>query len=276
MTGIAEDPHTFFMGVTGGGVWKTDDAGHHWTPIADDYLTTGNIGAIDVADSDPNVDLRGHRLRLHPGERLRGPGRLEDPWTAGTVGPSSGLPESGAIGSSGRSPQDPDLVYVAALGHPFGKNPERGVYRSQDGGATWENVLFLNDSTGAVSLAMDPSNPRIIYAGMWRAERKPWTLISGGPEGGLYKSTDGGDSWDEAGRRASGGDRREGHGDRLPGEPGSGLGPWWKPNRETDSTGPMTPARAGPSYHGGSNLTGGPSTTTTCTPIPGTKTRSTS
>jgi photosystem II stability/assembly factor-like uncharacterized protein len=108
-----------------------------------------------------------------------------------------GLPESGAIGSLVIHPRDPDLVYVAALGHPFGKNPERGIYRSSDGGQSWENVLFLNDSTGAVSLSMNPHNPRIIFAGMWRAERKPWTLISGGPEGGLYRTKDGGDTWEK-------------------------------------------------------------------------------
>jgi photosystem II stability/assembly factor-like uncharacterized protein len=106
-----------------------------------------------------------------------------------------GLPESGAVGSLVVHPDDPELVYVAALGHPFGRNEERGVYRSRDGGASWEHILFLNDSTGAVSLAMNPHNPRIIYAGMWRAERKPWALISGSPEGGVYKTTDGGDTW---------------------------------------------------------------------------------
>lgn len=198
VTGIAEDPHTFFMGVTGGGVWKTDDAGHHWTPIADEYLTTGNVGALDVADSDPNVIYVGTGSACIRGNVSVGRGVWKtmdggDSWTF------AGLPESGAIGSLVVHPDDPDLVFVAALGHPFGKNPDRGVYRSKDGGNSWENVLFLNDSTGAVSLAMEPGNPRVIYAGMWRAERKPWTLISGGPEGGLYKSVDGGDSWKKLG-----------------------------------------------------------------------------
>lgn len=198
VTGIPEDPHTFFMGVTGGGVWKTDDAGHHWTPIADEYLNVGNVGAIDVADSDPNVIYVGTGSACIRGNVSVGRGV----WRSLDGGDSwdfAGLPESGAIGSLAIHPKDPDLVYVAALGHPFGKNPERGVFRSRDGGASWENVLFLNDSTGAVSLAMDPGNPRIIYAGMWRAERKPWTLISGGFEGGLYKTTDGGDTWEKLG-----------------------------------------------------------------------------
>lgn len=194
VTGIPEEPHTFFFGGTGGGVWKTEDAGHHWTSIADDYLTAGAVGALDVADSDPNVIYVGTGSACIRGNVSVGRGV----WKTTNGGDSwdfLGLPESGAVGSLVVHPQDPELVYVAALGHPFGKNPERGVYRSRDGGATWENVLFLNDSTGAVSLAMNPRNPRIIYAGMWRVERKPWTLISGGPEGGLYRTTDGGDSW---------------------------------------------------------------------------------
>ncbi len=198
VTGIAEEPHTFFMGGTGGGIWKTEDAGHHWVPIADDDLTNGNIGALDVADSDPNVIYAGTGSACIRGNVSVGTGVWKSTDGGDTWG-FIGLPESGAIGSMAVHPKDPDLVYVAALGHPFGKNRERGVYRSADGGATWENVLFLNDSTGAVSLAMDPSNPRVIYAGMWRAERKPWTLISGGPEGGVYKTTDGGDSWEKLG-----------------------------------------------------------------------------
>ncbi|MBT8397703.1 MAG: glycosyl hydrolase, partial [Gemmatimonadetes bacterium] len=198
VTGIAEEPHTFLMGVTGGGVWKTDDAGHHWEPIADEYLTVGNIGAIDIADSDPNVIYVGTGSACIRGNVSVGRGI----WKSLDGGDSwffTGLPESGAVGSLVVHPDNPELVFVAALGHPFGKNPERGVYRSSDGGESWENVLFLNDSTGAVSLAMDPANPRILYAGMWRAERKPWTLISGGPEGGLYKTTDGGDTWEKLG-----------------------------------------------------------------------------
>jgi photosystem II stability/assembly factor-like uncharacterized protein len=194
VTGIAGQPHVFFQGATGGGVWKTDDAGHQWFPITDGQLPVGNIGAIDVADSDPNVIWAGTGSACIRGNISVGRGvwRSVD---GGRRWSFAGLPESGAIGSLVVHPRDPDLAYVAALGHIFGKNPERGVYRTRDGGATWEHVLFLNDSTGAVSLAMDPHNPRVLYAGMWRAERKPWTLISGGAEGGLYKSTDAGDSW---------------------------------------------------------------------------------
>ena len=119
---------------------------------------------------------------------------------AGKTWSFSGLPEAGQIGRIRIHPQDPELVYVAALGHPFGKNPERGIFRSKDGGDSWEHVLAVNDSTGASDLAMNPGNPRILYAGMWRGERKPWAVISGGLEGGVYRSMDGGDTWEKVWR----------------------------------------------------------------------------
>ena len=110
-----------------------------------------------------------------------------------------GLPNAGQIGKIEVHPQNPDIVYVAALGNIFGPNPDRGVYRSKDGGKNWQRVLFVSDSTGAVDLALDPNNPRIVYAAMWRAERKPWTLIDGGMEGGIWKSEDSGDTWEKLG-----------------------------------------------------------------------------
>lgn len=198
VTGIAEQPHTFFFGGAGGGVWKTEDAGHHWTPIADDFLTAGAVGAIDVADSNPDVIYVGTGSACIRGNVSVGRGVWRTR-NGGIDWDFVGLPKSGAVGSLVVHPDDPELVYVAALGSPFGKNPERGVYRSRDGGDSWDNVLFLNDSTGAVSLDMSPRDPNVLYAGMWRAERKPWTLISGGMEGGLYKTTDGGDNWTKLG-----------------------------------------------------------------------------
>ncbi|HSW29830.1 MAG TPA: hypothetical protein VLH75_10150 [Longimicrobiales bacterium] len=194
VAGIPGQPHVFLQGTTGGGVWRTDDAGSHWEPIADDFLTAGNVGAIAVAASDPDVIYVGTGSACIRGNISVGRGA----WKSEDGGKSwrfVGLPNSGAIGEMAVHPGDPDLVYAAALGSPFGRNPERGVYRSRDGGDTWERVLFLNDSTGAVSLALNPTDPNEIYAGMWRAERKPWTLISGSLEGGIYKSTDGGDTW---------------------------------------------------------------------------------
>lgn len=194
VTGIAGQPHVFFMGTTGGGVWKTDDAGGHWTNITDGFLDVGNIGAIDVADSDPRVIYVGTGSASIRGNSSIGRGVWKST-DGGATWRYLGLPESGAIGALLVHPTNPDMVYVAALGHPFGRNPERGVYRTRDGGKTWERVLFLNDGTGAVTLSMSPDNPDEIYAGMSRQERKPWTMISGSPEGGVYRTTDGGTSW---------------------------------------------------------------------------------
>lgn len=194
VTGIAEQPHVFFMGTTGGGVWKTDDAGGHWTNVTDGFLDVGNIGAIDVADSDPRIIYVGTGSAGIRGNSSIGRGVWKST-DGGATWRYLGLPDSGAIGKLVVHPTNPDLVYVAALGHPFGRNPERGVYRTRDGGATWEHVLALNDTTGGVSLSMSPDNPDEIYAGLSRIERKPWTMISGGPDGGVYRTTDGGTSW---------------------------------------------------------------------------------
>jgi len=198
VTGIARQPHVFYMGTTGGGVWKTDDAGTHWTPLTDAFLDNGNIGAIDVADSDPNVIYVGTGSASIRGNVSTGSGVWKST-DAGRRWRFVGLREAGAIGKMVVNPVNPDEVFVAALGHPFGKNAERGIFRTRDGGATWRHVLALNDSTGGVSIVMSPDDPRELWAGMWRAERKPWTLISGGPEGGLYRSRDGGDTWTKVG-----------------------------------------------------------------------------
>jgi photosystem II stability/assembly factor-like uncharacterized protein len=194
VTGVAGDVRTFYMGSTGGGVWKTTDAGTTWTNITDGYLDVGSVGAIDVADSDPNVIYVGTGSACLRGNVSTGRGVWKST-DGGKTWTFVGLREAGAIGDVQVHPTDPNTVYVAAVGHPFGKNPERGVFRTRDGGRSWEKVLFLSDSTGVVDLALNPRNPREIYAAAWRAERKPWTMISGAREGGIYKSTDGGDTW---------------------------------------------------------------------------------
>ena len=193
VAGYNDDPFTFLMGTTGGGIWKTNDAGNTWNNISDAYFG-GSIGAVAVAESDPSVIYVGTGSACIRGNTSAGHGLYKSD-DGGKTWHTIGLPDAGQVGKIIVHPKNADLVYVAALGHAFGANEERGVFRSKDGGKTWEHVLALSDTTGAVSLTINPQNPREIYAGMWRAERKPWSLISGGDQGGVYKTTDGGDTW---------------------------------------------------------------------------------
>lgn len=192
--GIPHQPFTFFMGSTGGGVWKTTDAGTSWENLSDGQIDAGTIGSIKVAPSDMNVIYVGTGSACPRGNVSPGIG-LYKTTDGGKNWKFSGLPKVGQIGAIEVHPDNPNLVYVAALGQIFGPNPERGVYRTKDGGTNWELMLSVSDSTGAVDLAMNPHNPREIYASMWRAERKPWTMIDGGKEGGIWKTMDGGDTW---------------------------------------------------------------------------------
>ena len=192
--GVPSKPFTFFMGSTGGGVWKTMDAGTSWENISDKYFEAGSIGAIAVAASDPNVIYVGTGSADPRGNISAGCG-LYRSTDGGESWSHIGLRSAGQVAKLVVHPQDPALVYAAVLGNIFGPSPERGVYRSADGGKTWQKKLFVSDRTGAIELIMDPNNPRILYAGMWTAERKPWTIIDGSEEGGVWKSTNGGDTW---------------------------------------------------------------------------------
>jgi photosystem II stability/assembly factor-like uncharacterized protein len=194
VAGVTSQPHVYYFGGTGGGVWKTTDGGIRWLNVSDGQLGTGSVGAVAVAESDPNVVYVGMGESCIRGNLSEGDGVYKST-DAGKTWKHVGLHDTRIIGQVRVHPQNPDLVYVAALGHAFGPNAERGVFRSKDGGARWEKVLFVDDKTGAVDLAMDPSNPRVLYAAFWQAVRKPWTMESGGPGSALYKSTDGGDTW---------------------------------------------------------------------------------
>jgi photosystem II stability/assembly factor-like uncharacterized protein len=194
--GLVSDPMVYYFGGTGGGVWKTVDAGMTWLPISDETDMAGSIGAIAVAPSDPNVVYVGTgeacpRGNVSPGNGMYGSTDAGKTWR------HIGLPEAGQVGAVVVHPRDEDLVYVAALGHIFGPNEERGVYRSRDGGATWELILHRDENTGAIDLIMDPTNPRILYAALWQVRRLPHGMESGGPGSGIFKSTDGGDTWTE-------------------------------------------------------------------------------
>jgi photosystem II stability/assembly factor-like uncharacterized protein len=194
--GVRTQPNVFYMGTTGGGVWKTENYGITWVPVSDGQIPTGSIGAIDVSDSNPNVVYAGTGSEAIRSNVILGRGVFKS-IDAGKTWQSVGLKDVGQIGQLKIHPKNPDIAYVAAVGNPFGWGPERGVFRTRDGGKTWQKVLFINEQTGVVSVAIDWQNPNELYAGAWRAQRKPWTIVSGGPaaEGGVYKTTDGGDHW---------------------------------------------------------------------------------
>lgn len=196
VAGVASEPDVYYFGATGGGVWKTTDSGAHWTPISDGQLTSGSIGAIAVADSDPNIIYAGTGEGCIRGNASAGDGVYKS-MDAGKTWKRIGLEDTQQIGAVRVNPKNPDIVYVAALGHLWGPNDQRGVFRSTDGGKTWKQVLTRGPKAGAIDLAMDPNNSNVLYAAFWEVYRKPWTLESGGPGSGIFKSTDGGDTWHE-------------------------------------------------------------------------------
>src|ERR1043166_5833080 len=194
-TGVVGDPKTYYMGTTGGGLWKTDDMGISWHNVSDGYFKTGSVGAIAVSESDPNVVYVGMGEHAVRGVMTHGGDGVYKSTDAGKTWKRVGLELTQHISRIVIHPKDPNIVWVAAQGALYSHTPQRGVFKSVDGGATWKKVLFVDDKTGASELSMDMNNPRILYAAMWEHGRLPWKVISGGPGSGLYKSTDGGDSW---------------------------------------------------------------------------------
>ncbi len=196
-SGVVGDPLTYYMGTTGGGLWKTTNAGSRWDNISDGFFEMGSVGAVSVSESNPNIVYCGmgeHAPRGVMTSYGDGVYRSND---AGKTWIKLGLEQTQHISRIIIHPTNPDIVYVAAQGALFAPNKERGVYRSMDGGKTWKNILFVNESTGAVELSMDANNSLTLYAAMWEYQRKPNYVMSGGPGSGLYKSTDGGDTWTE-------------------------------------------------------------------------------
>lgn len=194
VTGVRRDPLTYYFGGTGGGVFKTTDAGVSWEPVSDKDFKMGSVGAIAVAESDPNVVYVGMGESPIRGNFSHGDGVWKST-NAGVSWTHVGLADTHQIARVRIHPTNPDLVYVAALGHATGPNEERGIFRSKDGGKIWEKILYIDSATGASDLAIDPLNPRVLYAGFWQVVRRPWELVSGGPGSSLWKSADGGDTW---------------------------------------------------------------------------------
>ncbi|HEX5166607.1 MAG TPA: glycosyl hydrolase [Thermomicrobiales bacterium] len=196
VAGDVSNRETFYMGACAGGVWKTTDGGVIWRNVSDGFFKTAAVGAIAVSESDPNVIYAGMGETAIRGNVSHGDGVYKST-DGGKSWQHMGLTETRHIGDIAIHPTNPDLVYVAALGHVWGPNEERGVYRSKDGGQSWEKILYKSERAGSHELAMDPNNPRIIYAAIWDAQRYPHALRSGGDDSGIWKTTDGGDTWTE-------------------------------------------------------------------------------
>ncbi len=199
VAGVPSQPNTYYFGAVGGGVWKTTDSGANWSPVSDGFFKTSSVGALAVAGSDPNIIYVGMGEACVRGNASNGDGVYKS-LDGGKTWRHMGLDQTYHIGAVRVHPKNPDIVYVAALGHLWGPNEERGVYRSTDGGATWKQVLTRGPDAGAVDLAMDPGNPRVLYASFWQVRRNPYHFDSGGPGSGLWKSTDGGDHWTDISR----------------------------------------------------------------------------
>jgi photosystem II stability/assembly factor-like uncharacterized protein len=194
VTGVPSQPRTFYMGIASGGLFRTTDGGATWTPLTDGKVPLGSTGSIAVADSDPNIIYLGTgsdgvRSNVSTG---RGVYKTTD---GGATWTFAGLRDAGQIGAVRIHPTNPDIVWVAAGGNAFKANPERGVFKTTDGGKTWKKALFINDGVGAMDVELQPGNPNVVYAWMSHLERKPWTIISGSREGGFYKSTNGGETF---------------------------------------------------------------------------------
>ncbi|MEO7997731.1 MAG: glycosyl hydrolase, partial [Gemmatimonadaceae bacterium] len=196
VAGDPTKPLTFYMGAVNGGVWKTANAGMTWGNITDGKSDISSVGAITVAPSDPNVIWVGTGESQLREDLTYGTGvyRSTD---AGQTWQFLGLGETQQITTIRVHPGNPDVAYVSAIGHAFGPNPERGIFRTVDGGKTWKKILFINDSTGGNDISIDPTNPRIIFASMWKFQRSPWGMEAGGGRSGLWKSSDAGDTWTE-------------------------------------------------------------------------------
>jgi photosystem II stability/assembly factor-like uncharacterized protein len=197
VSGIVGQDDTYYFGATAGGVWKTTDAGLNWKPIFDKQKDASPaIGAIAVSESDPNVIYVGTGEACIRGNIVGGNGVYKS-IDAGKTWKFAGLADTHAIGRLAVNPKNPDIAFVAALGHPFGDNEERGIFRTQDGGKSWQKVLYKDTKSGGIDVVFDPTNSNILFAALWQARRTPWSLDSGGPGSGLYRSIDGGTTWKE-------------------------------------------------------------------------------
>ena len=195
-SGVVGRPHEYYFGAVGGGLWKTIDGGNTWAPVTDGQIRSSSVGAVAVSESNPDVVYIGMGEACLRGNIMQGDGVYKST-DAGKTWKNVGLADSQVISRIRVHPSNPDLVYAAVFGHPAAPHGTRGIYRSRDGGQTWQQVLYRDDKTGAIDLVIDRNDPKVLYAAMWEAYRVAWQMSSGGPGSGLFKSTDGGDTWKE-------------------------------------------------------------------------------
>ncbi|MBZ9728248.1 glycosyl hydrolase [Salegentibacter sp. JZCK2] len=196
IAGHADRINEYYFGATGGGLWKTTDGGLTWKPVTDKQINASSVGAVDVADSDPDIVYIGMGESQFRGNIMQGDGIYKS-IDAGETWENVGLKNSQTVARVRIHPTNPDIVYVAVLGHPFGPNEERGVFKTTDGGKSWKKVLYKGPKAGTADLMIDPNNPEVIYASIWEVYRKPWKMWGGGGASGLFKSEDGGENWTE-------------------------------------------------------------------------------
>jgi len=196
-TGVVKEPMTYYMGGTGSGIWKTTDDGISWKNVSDGFLKTGTVGAIAVSESHPNIVVAGMGEHAARGVMTSMGDGVYKSTDGGKTWEHIGLDASRHISDVIIHPTNPSILFIAAQGAQYGPSTERGIYRSTDGGSSWERVLYVDETTGASSLSMDQRNPLILYAAMWQHRRYPWTMESGGENSGLYRSKDGGSNWEK-------------------------------------------------------------------------------
>jgi photosystem II stability/assembly factor-like uncharacterized protein len=196
VAGSASRPLEYYFGATGGGLWKTTDGGQTWQPVSDRFFKSSSVGAVAVAESNPDVVYVGMGETELRGNILQGDGIYKST-DGGKTWSHVGLEKTMTVARIRVHPSNPDVAYVAALGDPYGPNPDRGIFKTVDGGKTWNKILFRDEKTGAVDLSLDPKNPEVLYAGLWEVFRTPYSLSSGGPGSGLFKTVDGGQTWTE-------------------------------------------------------------------------------
>ncbi|MGI8432493.1 MAG: VPS10 domain-containing protein, partial [Chthoniobacterales bacterium] len=196
IAGVPNEPNTYYFGAVAGGIWKTTDGGGNWRPLFDQQHGTSSLGALAVAPSDPNIIYAGTGEAAPRGNITYGDGVYKSV-DAGKSWRNLGLKDTRQIGALIINPNDPNIVFVAALGHAFGPNDERGIFRTTDGGKTWQKVLGKDKDTGGIDIVFDPNNPNTLFAALWQMRRQPWFFSSGGPGSGLYRSTDGGTTWQQ-------------------------------------------------------------------------------